>query len=104
MSTTPARTLWDLKIDAAPPRARRFDGETIDEERDSERLSRLLDRVRTLMLDGKYRTLRQIADATGGSEASVSARLRDLRKARFGGYTVERRNIEGGLFEYQVKR
>lgn len=37
------------------------------------------------------------------SEASISARLRDLRKPNFGGYTVERRRVEGGFYEYRVK-
>jgi len=37
-------------------------------------------------------------------EASVSARLRDLRKAKFGGYRVERQRVrEGrGLYHYRL--
>lgn len=36
------------------------------------------------------------------SEASISARLRDFRKARYGAYTVNRRKRSGNLYEYQV--
>lgn len=81
-----------------------FDGETFEPELDAERLSRLLDRVRRLMLDGHWRTIGEIQRLVGGSEAGVSARLRDFRKPRFGGYTVERRRIKGGLHEYRVTR
>jgi hypothetical protein len=50
-------------------------------------------------------TLQDIARETGDPEASISARLRDLRKPQFGGHTVERiRTGEGkrGLFLYRV--
>lgn len=77
-------------------------GETYVPALDRDRLHRLLDRVRALMLDGRWRTLGEIVAKTGGSEASVSARLRDLRKA---GLTVDKRrlgNPKAGLFEYRV--
>jgi len=61
-----------------------------------------LAKVRSLMLDGQWRSLIEIAAATESPQASVSARLRDLRKAKFGGYTVERRVLARGLFEYRV--
>lgn len=79
-----------------------FGGETYDAERDGDRLKRQLSRVKKLMLDGRWRTLQQIADHTGDPPASVSARLRDLRKSRFGAYVVERRHIKRGLWEYRV--
>jgi len=79
-----------------------FDGATFQPERDGERLTRQLDRVKELMLDGQWRSLPQIAALVGGSEAGVSARLRDLRKPRNGAYTVNRRHVEDGLHEYQV--
>jgi hypothetical protein len=65
----------------------RFDGATLDIERDQSRLARQLTAVRLLMLDGQWRTLGQIHDLTGYPESSVSARLRDLRKLKFGGMT-----------------
>jgi hypothetical protein len=54
------------------------------------------------MRDGRWYTLAAIAKALGYPEASISARLRDLRKPRFGAHTVNRRYVERGLFEYQV--
>ena len=82
-----------------------FDGETYEPPHDKERLSSLLDNVRNLMADGRWRTLGAINRIAGGTEASVSARLRDLRKERFGSFTVERRPVgerKKGLFEYRV--
>ena len=78
------------------------DGDTYDHERDGQRLHGLNRRVYALMADGQWRTLREVSRATGGTEASVSARLRDLRKAKFGGYRVERRRVGGGLHEYRL--
>ena len=83
--------------------ALRFDGQTVAPD-DVPRLSSQLLAVKTLMLDGRARTLKEIAHATGASEAGASARLRDLRKSRFGGYVVERTRLDGGLFMYQVVR
>lgn len=82
-----------------------FDGSTINPSLDDARLRSLLARVEALMRDGQWRTLAEISAATGGSEASVSARLRDLRKAKFGGHTVDRRRRgepEAGLWEYRL--
>lgn len=78
-----------------------FDGATIEPE-DTARLSALLTRVMAFMFDGNWHTLAEIARACAGSEASVSARLRDLRKPRFGHYTIQRRRVHGGLFEYRL--
>ena len=85
-----------------------FDGETFEADHDEARLSAQLERVRALMADGAWRTLSEIAAATGdGSDAGISARLRDLRKPRFGAYVVERRprgDRGRGVFEYRVGR
>jgi len=79
-----------------------FDVQTFDAQRDGPRLASQLDRVTSLMRDGRWRTLGEIAQSVEGSEPAVSARLRDLRKPRFGGWTVERRYVAGGLWEYRV--
>lgn len=79
-----------------------FDGATYEPEHDQKRLSGQLFSVRILMGDGKWRTLREIQAIVGGSEAGVSARLRDLRKPRFGAYTIERRRVDGGLYAYRM--
>lgn len=68
---------------------------------DTERISTQLNRVETLMSDGNWRTLREIAQTVNGSEAGVSARLRDCRNKL--GYIVNRRREnERGLYSYQV--
>lgn len=59
-----------------------------------------------LMSDGEWRTLHEIAQITGGTTQSVSARLRDLRKVKFGGYLVERKRVgesEEGLHAYCLR-
>jgi len=82
-----------------------FDGQTYKPSLDRDRLQGQLGRVFSLMADGEWRTLDQIADMVGGSTQSISARLRDLRKEKFGGYRVERRRREpasAGVFEYRL--
>jgi len=80
----------------------RFDGADYDRSRDDVRLTGQILRVWECISDGKWRTLKDIAQATGDPEASVSAQLRHLRKPRFGGYTVEREYINNGLYKYRV--
>ncbi len=96
-----------LNIDfSAPVKDPQFDGSTYDAQQDYARLNRQLRVVRDLMIDGLWRTLRSIASATGEPEASVSARLRDLRKPKFGAHTVARKRIKenGGTHEYRVTK
>ena len=88
--------LWDWTPPAiVGPR----DGETFDEARDGKRLNAQAAHVFRLMRDGKWRTLAEIAEATGHPEASVSARLRDFRKV---GYTVDRQHVSKGLWQYRL--
>jgi DNA-binding Lrp family transcriptional regulator len=84
-------------------RAFDFDGITYDATRDGPRMTKQLQKVKRLMSDGQWYTLSQIATACGCSESSASARLRDLRKAKFGAHTVERKNCGGGVWVYRVK-
>lgn len=81
-----------------------FDGETADAELDGPRLNKQLQAVRALMSDEQWRTLADISAAIGAPEASVSARLRDLRKSRFGCLTVNsrRQRQSAGTWAYQV--
>lgn len=88
-------------LDAQPKP--RFDGATI-EPQDVPRLATALGRVLKLMSDGVWRTLATIASECETSEAGASARLRDLRKERFGRHTVERRRVNGGLWEYRIAK
>ena len=82
-----------------------FNGPEFKTSADFHRLKTQHDRVKALMLDGQWRSLREIASLTGDPESSVSAHLRHLRKPRFGSWVVERRprgNRDDGLFEYRV--
>jgi hypothetical protein len=80
----------------------RFDGADYVQARDNPRLTSQLMRVYSLMSDGQWRTLQDMALATGDPHASISAQLRHLRKDRFGAHTVERRYIDNGLYEYKL--
>lgn len=79
-----------------------FDGDTYKRGRDKSRLTHQLQAVKAYMADAQWHTLMTISSKVGYPEASVSARLRDLRKEKFGGYLVERRYVERGLWEYRV--
>lgn len=82
----------------------KFDGKTYNPDLDKVRLSGQLKKVFHLMEDGKYRTLREIADSVQGSEAGVSARLRDLRKDRFGAHKIiSERSSVSGLWIYRME-
>lgn len=81
----------------------RFDGVDYQPKRDDVRLSGQLLQIFSLMRDGQWRTLEQIARATGAPAASISANLRHLRKKRFGAHTVNRRHLGEGLYEYQLQ-
>lgn len=82
------------------------DGETYVRQYDRVRLSGLLAAVFNLMADGRWRTLAEIVAAIErGTEASVSARLRDLRKQKFGGWEIERKRVgakTSGLHAYRL--
>lgn len=83
-----------------------FDGKTFDDRHDGARLRTKLEAVRRIMADGRWRTLPELRAIVGGSEAGLSARLRDLRKPRHGGMDVEKRrreNAPAGLWEYRVR-
>jgi len=80
------------------------DGETYDPDLDHARLTGQNQRVFDLMRDGEWRSLDEISRATGDPSASISARLRDLRKPNFGGHSMEGRRVPGGngLWVYRV--
>lgn len=81
------------------------DGETYDPGLDKPRLNAQTQRVFDLLLDGQWRTLYEMSDCTGDPTQSVSARVRDLRKEKFGAHTVEKRRCvphRSGTFEYRL--
>lgn len=95
-------TRWEA-AKQSPPVAEGF---TYEPEADKERISTLQQAVIDCMTDGNWRTLAEIRNAIGkGSEAGISARIRDMRKSRCGSHIVERRrrlDKSQGLFEYRV--
>jgi len=71
---------------------------------DEERIDNQRQRVWAAM-GTAWRTLEEVAFKTGVPEASVSARLRDLRRPEYGAHAVERRrrgDPKRGLHEYRV--
>lgn len=82
----------------------RFDGADIVPPRDNPRLSGQLEKIKFLMGDGYWRSLSEISRVIGAPEASVSAQLRNLRKPRFGGYKIERKYVDNGLYLYRISK
>lgn len=85
-----------------------FDGRTYGRQEDHERLSNALAKVYQLMLDGKERTLREIASYANCSESGASARIRDLRKPEFKlkypNRDVKSRRLSGGTWVYWMEK
>lgn len=86
----------------APPASVAFDGCTYSAADDHGRLKGQLWRVFQLMSDGRWYTLAEIATHADGTEASVSARLRDLRKEQYGAREIQRERVDGGLWKYRM--
>lgn len=103
-------SMKDLLLDRpyqlpSPPAKVAFDGVTYSADLDHGRLNGQLKAVFDLMRDGQWRTLTTIQKFVTGSEAAISARLRDLRKEQYGGHEVERRRCDRqGLWEYRMRR
>jgi len=83
----------------------RFNGSDYSPEHDQARLTGQILRVFEAMRHGRWMTLAELEAATDDPQASLSAQLRNLRKPRFGSYTVEKRprgDRSHGLFEYRL--
>ena len=82
-----------------------FHGATFVREYDQARLTKQQEQIVSLMKDGGFRTLSEIADRTGFGEASISAQLRHIDNNSQSGYsmTKQRRGaVTGGCWEYQL--
>lgn len=91
----------DLPLFTNVPPAKRFDGESYSPTEDCARLTGQLAAVYEATRDGRWHTLSHLARVADASDASVSARLRDLRKERFGAWVIERKRADGGLHLYR---
>ena len=70
---------------------------------DHTRLARQHRDIKDLMLDGCWRTVKEISEKLSYPEPSVSAQLRHLRKPEFGAWLVSRRRRkDAGVSEYRV--
>ena len=80
-----------------------FDGETYDEELDGERMTTQLELVREIMSDQGWHRILEVANRVDCSESGAAARIRDLRKEKFGSWEIVRRRVAhgNGLHEYR---
>jgi hypothetical protein len=62
-----------------------------------------LEAVWQAMRDGAWRSVEEIAALVECPPASASARLRDLRKPQYGGWTVERAYVGSRLWRYRIR-
>ena len=79
-----------------------FNGSDYDHGRDAPRLTDQMNRVFNVLSDKRWHTLEEIAAITGDPTPSVSAQIRHLRKARFGGWDIQKIHQHGGLFSYRL--
>jgi hypothetical protein len=83
-----------------------FDGITY-KPRDSIKFGTQLWGVLEVMSDGNWRTIPDLDKKLRligiyATHQGISARIRDLRKAKFGGRKIERREIRPRLYEYRL--
>lgn len=69
---------------------------------DTPRLAGQIAKVYMLMSDGRFRKLAEIATFANCLETFAGARLRDFRKAKFGGHEVISRHVGNGVYEYKL--
>jgi len=72
-----------------------FDGRYYDPALDADRLRAQIGSVWNALADGNWHSLREISEQSGAPEASASAQIRHLRKARHGGWIISL-SREGG--------
>jgi hypothetical protein len=87
---------------SAAPQPSLFDGKTYDPALDEDRLATALGRIYDAMRDNGWWTLTQLAQVGRCTEAAASARIRDLRKIRFGSHHIEHVRVRGGLWRYRL--
>lgn len=82
--------------------------QTLNRNRDGARLWSQFQAVKTAMGNNQWWTIDQLETelmhkyGIRATPTGISARIRDLRKEKFGGYRVDNRNVSGGLWEYRL--
>ena len=81
-----------------------FHGTDYDPARDGARLTTQHERVKhaALCWPGGWFTMHDLAVKTGEPAASVERQVRYLRKREHGGWTVLKRHVSGGTFEFRA--
>jgi hypothetical protein len=79
-----------------------FDGKTYVRALDHSRLTGQKGVVFEVLSNGAWWTLAELEGETGFPQASISARIRDLRKPEFGGYNVPGRRRTTATWEYKL--
>lgn len=99
----PEHNVAPTPIDLAT-RPEHRDGTTYDPTLDGARLTGQAKRVAEVLADGRWHSLREIADGADTPEGTVGSRIRDLRKPKFGEHTIVTRRHESlpGVFEYRM--
>jgi hypothetical protein len=97
---------WKRNVEVRTKEELAFDGDTYEKDVDYKRLSTSLKKIKHIMSHprGQWWTLFELAKLTGSSEAGVSARVRDLRKDKNGGHTIESARGRNGLWKYRMTR
>ena len=99
-------SVHSAQLDLLGPRPPRFDGWTYREELDRARLTSALRHILFELLDRRWHMIKELALLAGCSEAGASARLRDLKKPKWGRFPVEKRRLPGletsGVWQYRI--
>lgn len=66
-------------------------------------LGKQLKRVLGHLIDGEWHSIDDVAEGTGTKITSADAQVRNLRKAKHGGFNVEYRRIDG-VAHYRLDR
>ena len=79
-----------------------FGGKTFSEDQDGDRCRGQLARVKSVLSDGKPRTLEEVANEANVPLSTVGSRIRDLRKDFAGAFTVMSQRVSKGTWKYWI--
>lgn len=80
-----------------------FDGVTYDPRVDYTRLAPEMIEIYEVMKDGGWYFPEEICVLTGIERDSLTARIRDFRIERNGGFNVESERVKGRLWRYRIR-
>ena len=62
-----------------------------------------VERVMAVLRDGEWHSTRQISMLTGLKQTTAQARVRDLRKEKFGSHQIDSRVGKSGIADYRLR-